>query len=167
MRIQSLTPLTLHYNIKGEKMKVNLQKIGKNEKEISGKFYWENYGDEVKEEDKEWVEVRIPTRFQMNEIRKKAGYVLTSEFVEKDGRLQKASGFNENEEIFKKLTEETIDFNIKSWNILDETGKEIACAKTNKVELYTYFDEFTKWLDEKREKLEKSNDKEDETETKN
>lgn len=82
----------------------------------------------------EYVDLKIASDAEVNEMRKAAGIKQKIEYLEnsKTHKKERSEYLETSEENMEKLNELINDFAIESWRLFDQNGDEIPCTLENK-----------------------------------
>ena len=124
----------------------------------SVRYYWD---EDAKEEDKEWIEIRLASDDDNRDLFKKVGVKEKKELREnpKTRQMQWIRDFDPTEKQREEFDEESWDFTITNWRLLkkkrsdDDFAEEIPCTKANKVMLMRKAPKFSIFYGECMEKL--------------
>lgn len=120
------------------------------------KFYWTE-DEDIAEENKEWVELRLINDEKSKEIHKSIGAKIKKELVkDKETRqMQYVRDFELTEKQIAQYDEEAWDYQIYNWKLITPNQQEIECNRENKILLMRKEPRFKAWIERCIEELSK------------
>lgn len=110
------------------------------------RFYWED-------NEEEWVEFRLASDEDTEQMRKKAGIKYKTEYRRDRGRLQRLDNMDFNEKKMEKFNGLVNSHSIVDWYLVDNNGIAIPCTDENKNRLMKGSPLFSNWVANCLEKM--------------